>query len=116
MQFHTDYGAEGIIGSEQHCTAHAGAEINKCVFIDGRERAAAPPAHNETLKNRRSNGVIGRYVAVVAVPGAEMASCDEAACAHSKFEVEWMADEAVFFGQAGQPAPARIDFPSFPFA
>src|ERR1039458_8892454 len=41
MQLPTDYGAKGIICSEQHGAAHAGAEIDKSVFIDGRERAAA---------------------------------------------------------------------------
>jgi hypothetical protein len=45
-----------------------------------------------------------------------MTSCDKAACAHPKFEVEWMADQAVFFRQAGQAAPGRIDFLPFPFA
>ena len=116
MQFYTDYGAKGIIGSEQHGAAHASAEIDEGIFIDGLERSAAAPAHDEALKNRRSNGVIGRYVAVVSVPRAEMTSGDKAACSHSKFEVEWMADQAVFFSQAGQAAPARNDFLLFPFA
>ncbi len=107
MQFNTDYSAKGIVGGKQHGAAHASAEINKGVFVDGRERAAAAPTHDEALKNRRSYGVIGRYVAVITVPRAEVTSCDKAACAHPKFKVEWMADQAVFFRKSGQTSSAR---------
>lgn len=116
MQLHAEHGAKGMLGCEQHGAAHAGAKIDKRVFVDGGDRAATPPTHDETLKNRRSHCVIGRNVAVVAMPGGEMTPCDQSAGAHAEFEVEGMADQAVFFGQSGQAVSARGGFPGSSFA
>ena len=114
MQLHANDGAKGIIGGEQHGAAHAGAEIDEGVFVDGRERAASAPAHDHALKNRGRDRVVGRYVAVVAMPRAEMTSRNQAAGAHAEFQVEWMADQAIFFRQPGQAATARRSFFVFP--
>jgi hypothetical protein len=55
-------------------------------------------------------------MAVVAVSGSEMTPCDKAAGAYAEFEVEWMADQAVFFRKSGQSASARCGSSAFPFA
>jgi hypothetical protein len=83
VQLNADHGAKRIRSCEEHCAAHAGAEIDERVFVDGSERAAAAPAYDHSLKNRRSDGVIGRYMAVVAVSGSEMTPCDKAAGAYA---------------------------------
>ena len=106
MQLNANHLAKRISGGQQHSPAHAGAEIDKRVCVDRRERAALAPAHDDSLKDGWRDCVVGRYVAVVAVAGAEMAACNEAAGAHAKFEVEGVADQAIFFGQPGQDASA----------
>jgi hypothetical protein len=55
-------------------------------------------------------------MAVVAVAGAEVATRNEAAGAHAEFQIEGMADQAIFFGQPGQAAPAYTGLSGFNFA
>lgn len=106
MQLNANYAAKWISGGQQHGPAHARAEIDKGVRVDRRERAALAPADDDSLKDGWRDCVVGRHVAVVAVAGAEVAACNEAAGAHAKLQVEGMADQTIFFGQPGQAASA----------
>ena len=109
MQLNAKHGTKRMSSGQQHRAAHTGTEIDECIFVDGGERAATAPAHDHSLKYRRSDCVIGCYVAIVAVPRAEMTASDQAARAHAKLKVEWMADQAVLLRQTGQAAPVRSD-------
>ena len=102
MQFDAHDGAKGKRGREQQCAAHACAEIDERIGIDGRDGPAAAPAHQNALKNRRRNGVVGCNVAIVPVAGIQMAAGDQPTGAHAKLQVEGMADQAVFHRQTGQ--------------
>ena len=116
MQLYAYDVTKRISGGQQHRATHAGAEIDKRVRIDRRERAALAPANDHPLKDGGRDGVVGRYVAVVAVAGAEMPPRNQTTGAHAEFEVEGVADQAVFCGQPGQAAPARAGLSGFNFA
>ena len=92
VQFDSDDGAKGILGGQQQSAAHACAEIDKRVRIDRRDGPALPPAHQNSLKDRRRNRVVSRYMPVVPVPGVEMAAGDQPTGAYAKFQIEWVAD------------------------
>ena len=93
---------KGYVGREQQSAAHACAEIDERVGVDGRDGPAAPPAHQNALKDRGRNGVVGRDVAIVPVPGVKMTAGDQSAGTHAKLQVEGMADEPVFHRQTRQ--------------
>ncbi len=102
MEFNPNHAAKGVGGCKEHGAAHACAEIDKCVLVDGRERPASAPAHEDALKDRGSDCVIGRYVAIVTASGAEVAPGNKAARTNSKLQVEWMPNQAILDRQARQ--------------
>jgi len=107
MGFDTDYGAKGIHGSKQHGAAHAGTKIHKRIFVEVGEWLAAPPTNEDALKDRRSDCIVGRYVAIVTATGAKMAAGNQTAGANSEFKVEGMPDKAIFDSEPLQKSRPR---------
>jgi hypothetical protein len=99
--------AKGIGAGEQHGSSHARTKIDERIRVDGRERTASPPAHNDALKHGRRDGIVGRDMAVVPVAGAKVPAGNQTTCPHAKFQVERMADQAVFCCKPRQNARHR---------
>ena len=68
MKFNPYRGAEAVFGGEKHGAPHARAKIDEGVFVQRRDGPAAPPVHDDGMKHRRRNGIVGRNVTVVPVP------------------------------------------------
>jgi hypothetical protein len=102
MEFNPNHAAKGVGGCEEHGAAHACAEIDKCVLVDGRERPASPPTNENALKDRGSDCVVGGDMAIVTASGAEVAPGNKAARTNSKLQVEWMPNQAILDRQARQ--------------
>ena len=116
MHLHSDDGAERVRRGQQHGAAHACAQIDKCISIDRRHRAASPPAHDDALKYRWRDGVISRHVPVVPVAGGEVTPRNQAAGPHSKLQVEGMPDEPIFYRQPRQERGLALLIPALPCA
>ena len=114
MHFNSNYGAEWVGRGQQHGAAHACAQVDKCVRIDRRSRRAAPPAYDDALKYRWRDRVVSRHVPVVAAARIEVAPRHQAAGAHPKFQIEWMPDEPIFYGESRQET--RLGFSDSGFA
>lgn len=99
MQLNACYGAKRIGGSQQQGTPHAGAEIDKSVLIDRRQGPALTPADDHPLKDGWRDGVVGGYMAIMAMPGTEMPPRNEAAGSNTEFQVEGVTDQTVFLRQ-----------------
>jgi hypothetical protein len=106
--------AKGIGAGEQHGSPHARTKIDERIRVDGRERTASPPAHDDALKHGRRDGIVGRDMAVVPVACAKVPAGNQATCPHAKFQVERMADQAVFCREPRQET--RVCSPCFSFA
>jgi hypothetical protein len=104
MQLNADDGAKRIIGSEEHCASHPGAEIDECIRVDGREGLASAPMHEDALKDGGRDRVVSRYVPVVTVARAKVAPRNQAAGAYAKLQVEGVANQSIFLCQPWQPA------------
>ena len=110
MQFNANDCAKRIVGSEEHRTPHAGAEIDESVGVNRREGLASTPMHDDALKDGGRDRVVSRYVPVVTMARAKVASRNQAAGAHAKLQVEGVADQSIFLCQPGQPALAYDRF------
>jgi hypothetical protein len=102
VQLNPHDGAKGIRCGQQQSAAHACAEIDKCVCVDWCNGPALPPTHQDSFKDRRRNRIVGRHVPIVPVPRMEMAAGDQPTGAHAKFQIEGVADQAIFDRQTRQ--------------
>ena len=116
MQLNADDGAKRIIGGEEHCASHAGAEIDECVRVDRREGPASAPTHEDALKDGGRDRVVGRDVPIVTVARAKVAPRNQAAGAHAKLQVEGVANQSIFLRQPGQAGVLRYARFRFHFA
>ena len=106
MQLHANDPAEGQLGREQDCPAHARTDIDEGCQIERDRRPRFAPAREQRMKYRGSNAVIGGDMAVVRLAGAQMPPRDQPACPHAMGFIPGMRQKAVFLRKAGQKTAA----------
>lgn len=109
MQFHTDHSMKRHFGGQQDGASHARADVHEGEFASKRDWFRSPPSIQESAKDGRSDTIVGRGVAVVAMAALEMATGNEAAGAHAVGWVERVPHESVGNGESWQEAAVCCD-------
>jgi hypothetical protein len=104
MDLHPHNSMKGHFGSQQDGASHACADVDKSGFADGRGGFRSPPSLDECAKNRRSDAIVGRGVAIVRMSTLQVPAGDKTARADAIRDVEWVTHESVRNSKTWQKA------------
>ena len=106
VQFHANDPAEGKLGGEQNCAAHARTDVDKRCLSKRRRVSHFAPARDKRVKDGWRHAVVSGDMAIMDVAGAQMPAGNQAAGPHAVGLVPWMGEETVSLCQAGQVTTA----------
>lgn len=104
MDLHPHNSMKGHFGGEQDGASHARADVDEGKAANRRDWFRSPPSIEECTKNRGSDAVVGRGMAIVRMSTLQMPAGDKSARANAIRDIEWVTHESVCNSKTWQQA------------